>query len=381
MLPEPCAKDKTRSAKLCARIRKRIARAGGRIGFDAFMQEALYAPALGYYANAPRFDARGDFTTAPQLGKIAAQCLAAQCMHALAEIENGALLEFGGGRGKLAADILSAMQEHGVTPKYFLVETSGALRACQRQTLTQRGFAGQAQWLSRAPQNFRGVVIANEVLDAMPVTRFAIDKHARACELCVSVDAQGNFCPAHGAELPAKLQQRIDCKSLGVGYTSELNLHAETWLRKLSARIDTGVLLFLDYGFPRREFYHPQRRGGTLMCHYRHRAHPDPFFHPGLQDITAHIDFTAMQESAHAGGMQIAGYATQAAFLLSLGALDHLARAQTTADEPTRIHLSREMQTLTMPHEMGELIKVIAFRKNCTAELQGFALQDRSAAL
>ena len=394
-LPEPDAAGKKHSAKLCAHIRRRIARGGGRISFAQFMEDALYAPKLGYYAaGVARFGADGDFTTAPQLGGVIARCLAVQCAEALNELElpNGDLLEFGAGSGQLAADLLAAMDALNAPPRrYLIVETSAALRERQCATLASRGYEERVRWLECMPREFCGIVFANELLDAMPAARFEMNARGRACELGVYVNDAGNFAWSRGEELPEELQRRIKLHeeetgaALADGYRGEIGLRAEKWVRDTGARIKRGALLLLDYGYPRREFYHAERRDGTLMCHYRHFAHADPFFYPGLQDISAHIDFTAIRDAAHASGLATAGFASQGAFLLSLGALDVLAGSQTGHDNDGdlrgQIARANEVRTLTMPQEMGELVKVIAFTKNCALNLRGFQLHDRSGRL
>ena len=389
-LPEPDAAGKKHSAKLCARIRRRIARGGGRISFAQFMEDALYAPELGYYAaGVAKFGADGDFTTAPQLGGVIARCLAVQCAEAFDELElsDGELLEFGAGSGQLAADLLAAMDALNAPPRrYLIVETSAVLRERQCATLASRGYEERVRWLEHAPREFCGIVFANELLDAMPAMRFEMNARGRAYELGVCVDDAGNFAWSRGEELPEELQRRIAAAheedALADGYRGEIGLRAEKWVRDTGARIKRGALLLLDYGYPRREFYHAERRDGTLMCHYRHFAHADPFFYPGLQDISAHIDFTAIRDAAHASGLATAGFASQGAFLLSLGALDVLAESHDNdGDLRGQIARANEVRTLTMPQEMGELVKVIAFTKNCALNLRGFQLHDRSGRL
>ena len=222
----------------------------------------------------------------------------------------------------------------------------------------------------------------------MPAARFEMNARERACELGVCVNDAGNFAWSRGEELPEELQRRIKLHeeetgaALADGYRGEIGLRAEKWVRDTGARIKRGALLLLDYGYPRREFYHAERRDGTLMCHYRHFAHADPFFYPGLQDISAHIDFTAIRDAAHASGLATAGFASQGAFLLSLGALDVLAESHDNdGDLRGQIARANEVRTLTMPQEMGELVKVIAFAKNCALNLRGFQLHDRSGRL
>ena len=383
---ETSAEDQRHSARVSENIRQHIARQHGWIGFDRFMEQALYAPGLGYYSTGlPKFGAPGDFVTAPLMGDLLARCLAGECVAVLSEIGHGDLLEFGAGTGQLAADLLMAMDALGRPPeRYFILETSAALRARQRETIASRcGSLGACvHWLEQLPPDpFDGIVLANEVLDAMPAMRFEIGESGEALALGVAVH-EGRFHWAKSTRpLPEFLQARL--AGLAEGYRSEIGLRAEAWVRSVGEKINTGVMLLIDYGFPRREFYHPQRRHGTLMCHYRHAAHDDPFFHPGLQDISVHIDFTAISEAAQEVEMTLAGFASQGAFLLSLGMLERLAEYQNCAEmNPQQsLALSREIQKLTMPHEMGELFKVIAFSRNYCRPLDGFSMQDRRGRL
>ena len=388
MLIEPRAEDKLHSSRLSRDIRRRIARRHGWVGFDQFMEQALYAPGLGYYsAGLPKFGAAGDFVTATVMGDVLARCLAGQCVEVLSEIGHGDVLEFGAGSGQLAADLLAAMAALGRLPqRYFILETSAALQARQRETIAARcaSLGARVRWLEHLPPDgFDGVVLANEVLDAMPAIRFEIDAQGEALALGVAVAGEG-FCWAQPADpLPGPLQERLAEYQLAAGYRSEIGLRAEAWVRSVGEKINTGVMLLVDYGFPRREFYHAERRHGTLMCHYRHFAHDDPFFYPGLQDISVHLDFTAISRAAREVALATAGFASQGAFLLSLGALDMLAECRGGGELNPResLALSRQIQKLTMPHEMGELFKVIAFSRNYHRPLGGFSMHDRRGRL
>jgi len=393
-LAEPTAEGRRHSHRLSRRLRAQIRRAGGWLGFERFMQQALYAPGLGYYqAGLPKFGARGDFITAPLMGDLTARCLAGQCAQVLADIGHGDVLEFGAGTGRLAADLLTALEQLGTLPgRYLIVETSADLRARQRRTIAALGapLRERVHWLERLPQGgFDGVALATEVLDAMPAMRFEIDAKGRALALGVATEAgdgdanQPVLRWATAGPLPDHLQRRVDGAALGVGYRSEMGLQAEAWVRSVGEKLNTGVLLLIDYGFPRREFYHPQRRDGTLMCHYRHIAHGDPFFYPGLQDISVHVDFTAIADAAGDAALKLAGFASQGAFLLSLGILDNLAESRQHGAQGRRraLAMTRELGRLTLPHEMGELFKVIAFTRRYDRPLRGFALKDRRAAL
>lgn len=399
-LKEPAAEAQLHSKQLSEHLRRYIAEHNGWIGFDQFMQQALYAPGLGYYsAEVPKFGADGDFITAPLMGDVTARCLAKQCVEVLAEIGRGDILEFGAGTGQLAADILLEMEALGQLPtRYLVVETSAQLKARQRETITTLcpALCERVEWLEQLPtrsddtrsdgNQFNGIIIANEVLDAMPSLRFEMDANGQALALGVSMDendTEHEFRWSLSTEpLPKPLQARLADYALESGYQSEIGLRGEAWVRSLGDILDRGVVLLIDYGFPRREFYHAERRGGTLMCHYQHVAHDNPFFYPGLQDISVHIDFTAIAQAAQDAELQLAGYTTQGAFLLSLGALNLLAEQQTqTSDKNLSLLLSKQIQTLTMPYEMGELFKVIAFSRNYEQPLSGFSMKDRSNSL
>ena len=382
MLAEPNFEARQHSARLVAHIRDCIAAANGCIGFDEFMELALHAPALGYYAaGATKFGAHGDFVTAPLLGDVLGRCLARQCGEILREIGGGDVLEFGAGDGKLAADLLTAMASAECLPtRYLILETSAELRDRQRKTIAElpADLAARAAWLSALPEDFCGVAFANEVLDAMPALRFEVDDAGVAWQIGVAYDDEFRW--QKSLPLADDLQARLKPHNLPPGYRSEINLRAEAWLREVAVCIKTGVLLLIDYGFPRREFFHAERRHGTLMCHYRHAAHDDPFRYPGLQDISVHLDFSALSEAANDAKMLTVGYASQGAFLLSLGALDCI-EVTDAATNKNAIARSQQIQKLTMPHEMGELYKVIAFAKNYPQPLSGFSLKDRRAAL
>lgn len=380
------ADDEVNSARLCEEIRKEVVRRGGWLGFDAFMELALYAPGLGYYrTDGVKFGRGGDFVTAPGLGGGLARCLARQGAEVLGELGGGDVLEFGGGDGSLAVDFLREMGGLGVLPRrYVILEVSGALRERQRERVRNAGLgevAGRVEWAGDlgevcAAGEFGGLVVANEVLDAMPVVRFEV-VGGRAMELGVGVDEEGGgFCWRVGeGELGAGLQGRLG--ELGVlgweGYRSEVGVRAEGWVRSVGEWMGRGVLLILDYGFAAGEFYHRQRREGTLMGHFRHRAHGDVFFAPGAQDISAHVDFSAVAAAGREVGLEVGGYTSQGAFLLGLGVLEDV--------EGGALQDAREVGVLTMPHEMGELVKVLGLTKGYAAGMRGFGLYDRAGRL
>ncbi len=382
-LPPPDAAQQAHSEQLQAHIREAIIAEGGHINFAHFMQLALYAPGLGYYsAGSRKFGEGGDFVTAPEVSCLFSRALARQCQEVLARIQ-GDILEFGAGRGVMAADILAELQRLDCLPEhYFILEISADLRQRQRETINEKvpELAGRVVWLDALPESFEGVVLGNEVLDAMPVHRFRIHQGEPREQVVVW---DGERFALDESALDAALYTRLKALqaefALDEGYESEINLMAEEWVSGLGSWLKRGVALLIDYGFPAAEYYHAQRSGGTLMCHYRHRAHDDALTLIGLQDITAHVDFTAIAEAAVATGLSVRGFANQANFLIGCGLTEILAAEECD----TRHQLSRaaEVKTLTLPAEMGELFKVIALTKGWEGGLRGFALRDERSRL
>jgi SAM-dependent MidA family methyltransferase len=379
-LPQPGDDELRVSEELAARISSAIDNAGGSISFARFMDLALHAPGLGYYAaGARKLGAEGDFVTAPELGSLFARSLARQCAQIQRECA-GDVLEFGPGSGALAADLLSELESLDALPRrYLLLETSAELRARQQQRLNAAlpHLRDRIQWLDQLPVGFEGVVIANEVLDAMPVEIFhtgeAGVRQRRVCR------GDGGFA-WHEEAASADLVRRVEALGLPPDYISEIGFAAEAWIHSIAAILKRGAVLLIDYGFPRHEYYHAQRREGTLMCHFRHRAHDNPLILVGLQDITAHIDFTAMAQAGVDSGLEVLGYTSQAAFLLGSG-LDELL-AQSDPDEArAHLKLTAEAKRLTLPSEMGELFKVLALGRGIDTALRGFALEDRRGRL
>ena len=374
-LPQPTAEQTARSAQLRARITQAIDQAGGAIDFEAFMDLALYAPGLGYYSAGPVFGAGGDFVTAPELSPLFGACVARQCAQWLTP--GDAVLEAGAGGGALAAQVLEGLARAGVLPEaYYILELGAGLRAAQQAYLAEQvpELARRVHWLDRLPGGFRGIVLANEALDAMPVQRFRLGEPGIEL-LQVACAPQGFVWRGRPAD-PA-LAATIATRTAGLapGYVSEIGVHAEAWMCTLVESMHRGVILLFDYGFPRHEFYHPQRSGGTLMCHFRHRAHDDPLRYPGIQDITAHVDFSAIAASAHQAGAQVLGYTSQAAFLLGAGLVD--ASGDGAEGALARARFSQQVHTLTSPAEMGELFKVLALGVGVTRTPAAFTLNDR----
>jgi SAM-dependent MidA family methyltransferase len=345
------------------RLREEIGRHGGWISFARYMELVLYEPELGYYTGVqPKLGAAGDFVTAPELGSLFGRTLARQ-LAALGE----PILEFGAGSGALAATLL---ERHRFD--YRIIEVSPQLRARQQARLGTK-----AQWLERLPERIRGSVIANEVVDAMPVHALAWREDGIA-ERGVALSGDRlvwSERPAAGALLEAAREIAVSPP-----YESEIGLVARAWMRELASRLEEGVVFVIDYGFPQREYYHPQRSGGTLMCHHRHRAHADVFARPGEEDVTAHVDFTALAAEAVAAGLEVLGYTTQAQFLVNCGITEVLGEANVE----NALHyapLAAEAQKLLSPAEMGELFKVLAVGRGIRGPLLGFSRGDRAAAL
>lgn len=370
-------------------IRDKIHAAGGWIPFEQFMNLALYAPGMGYYSSgATKLGSAGDFVTAPEISSLFGRTVAQQVLQISRQIKHADILEFGAGSGKLALDILLELEKSDALPgKYFILEVSAELR--QRQ---QALFANKApqlvqviEWLEQLPAQFTGTILANEVLDAMPV--HIVKWHNKLFERGVTWQ-NNQFAwqdrPINHEELSHSARQLLPQinpdNHVAHPYVSEINLTAGHFMRSLARLLQQGVILLIDYGFGRSEYYHPQRNQGTLMCHYRHYAHDDPFYLPGLQDITSHVDFSILTQAAEDSGLPLLGYTTQAYFLINCGITAIL--AQTPAEDTSSfLPQSSQLQKLISPAEMGELFKVIAFGKNFSEPLIGFSAGDMSRLL
>jgi SAM-dependent MidA family methyltransferase len=384
-LPELTHDEAAHSAALVEHIRAAIRKAGGWIDFAQFMQLALYAPGLGYYsAGARKFGAAGDFITAPEVAPVFSRCLAVQCAEVLQTLgtSDSRILELGAGSGVMAAELLAELERQGALPaEYLILDLSADLRERQQATIAQAvpHLLDRVHWLDGLPDEpFTGLIIANEVLDALTVQRFAI-RQGEVNALGVS-DEFGQFVLAEvrgGERLVAAVRQieRDAGVTLPDGYESELCLGLAQWLAGIGASLARGVMLFVDYGLPRREYYSLERTRGTLLCHFRHRFHDDALARVGLQDITAWVDFTAVAEAATAAGFEVAGYTTQAHFLIGAGLGDFVANVE-GLDLVQRLNLSRQAMVLTLPGEMGERFKVIALSRDYDAPLRGFATRD-----
>jgi SAM-dependent MidA family methyltransferase len=366
-LPEPTADALSASHALQAVIVEEIGRQSGWISFSRFMELALYAPGLGYYSGgAAKIGKDGDFTTAPEITPLFGQTLA-QIVATVLDQTSGQIIEFGAGTGKLARDMLHELTAMGVhLSTYGIVELSGELRERQQTMLID---FPQVVWLDRLPEEFSGLIIGNEVLDAMPV-HLVVNAEGGWKERGVGFE-NGAFVYEDRPCEAWMLTQIPHAEELPPGYLTEVHPIAAGFMKSVAEAMHVGyahsgkggALIMIDYGFPAHEYYLPQRRQGTLMCHYRHHAHPDPFYLPGLQDITAHVDFTAMARAGLAGGLDLLAYMNQASFLLAAGLGDVLLR---TSPSDTRNYLpqANAVQKLTSPAEMGELFKVLIMGKN-----------------
>jgi len=382
-LPEPDEAARKRSRDLCSCISAACEQQGGSIAFSAFMHMALYQPGLGYYSGGlQKFGAAGDFITAPEVSSLFSRCVARQAAQVFNELAQADMLEFGAGSGVMAADILLELERLRAMPgHYFIVELSSELRERQKQTIMERAphLAEKVQWLDALPeQPVQGVVVANEVLDAMPVECF---RKADGAVEQLRVVAQHGHLKADYAQADEAMVEQVRTieqrrgKAFDNGYCSEFNPAITAWLASLYAVVDKGLVLLVDYGYPVQEYYLDERDSGTLVCHYQHRAHADPLWYPGLQDITAFVDFSAVAYAAVDAGFEVSGYTSQAMFLLGCG-LGELHQAVVSDDPRQQLLLAQQIKTLTLPSEMGERFKAMALSKNIDLPLIGFSMQD-----
>ena len=381
-LPLPDAHAQAHSERLANVLRDRIAASPlGQIPFYEFMDGALYEPALGYYqAGKTRFGSGGDFVTAPGISSMFGECVARQIAQLCTALADFTILELGAGDGTLAASILTELRTLDCTPaQYLILEPSPSLQQAQAKTLEGAEVREHTdiRWLSELPHSpLAGVILANEVLDAMPVHRFVAGEHLR--EITVGFD-EGFFESSQPASDSLTSAVRAIERDLGsnlpAGYVSELNPALGPWIAALEQVLEAGLILLSDYGYSRQEYYHPQRSKGSLICHYRHRVHADPYWYPGLQDITASVDFTAVAEAASAAGLKLAGYTPQAQFLIGNGLDDSIARRQSVSTEAF-LKACQEAKLLTLPSEMGERFRFAALSKGVNASLRGFAVSD-----
>ncbi|PIQ43309.1 MAG: SAM-dependent methyltransferase [Gammaproteobacteria bacterium CG11_big_fil_rev_8_21_14_0_20_46_22] len=370
-LPQPSPEALAHSAQLRAQIAENIKRHGGAISFHDYMQLCLYAQGLGYYsAGSTKFGPSGDFITAPELTPLFGECLAKPCADVLLALENsGDILELGAGSGKLARDILCALEKINCLPNhYYILEVSPDLRERQARMLkdTCPDFFDRIVWLDTLPETFSGIMLANEVIDAMPVDKIR-SHNGQWHEVLISSDG-GQFIERLGQPVHDIPEALNALSQTHASYSTEINRLQAPWIKTLAESMTRGVCLIIDYGYPAHEYYHPQRTGGTLTCHYRHHAHHDVFLHPGLQDITAHVDFTALAEAGIAAGFELTGFTNQASFLVNCGLMDKLRQGESIDLKTQNVY-----RQLTHPNAMGELFKAIAFSKGLDSdELTGF---------
>lgn len=379
-LPAPSTDALAASGRLVARIASEIEAAGGWIPFSRYMELALYSPGLGYYGGgAQKFGEDGDFITAPELSPLFGQSLANQIAELMAQ-SAPVILEVGAGSGHLAADLLCSLAALGCAPEHYLIlELSGELAERQRRTIAKRApeYAGRVQWLNSLPEAFDGVVVGNEVLDAMPV-ELVVWKDGRILRRGLGL-ADGQLVwqdrQAEGA-LRAVAERLAVSPPAGGEYVSEIGLVARAWIREWAHRLARGALLLIDYGYPQAEYYLPQRSSGTLSGYYRHRRLDDPLLWPGLCDLTAFVDFSAIADAGFDSGLDVLGYIDQANFLINCGLLDHLA-GRGPVDSADYLRATHAAQSLIAPHEMGESFKVIALGRGIRGPLCGFERGDR----
>ena len=377
--PIPSPQQQVLSQQLANLIQQKIKQAGGWIDFATFMHMALYTPGLGYYAGGARkFGSGGDFVTAPEISSLFSKTMALQAAQILA-YSDGDILELGAGTGRLAADLLLELQQLDQLPKqYFILEVSDYLRQVQRETCHKylsKDLFSKLIWLETLPQHFTGLVLGNEVLDAIPV-HLIHNTHSLQER---GVAFENEFIWQDKPLTAGKLFDEISASSLPSDYLTEVCPAATGLINSLANMLKQGVILMLDYGFSAREYYHPQRNRGTLMCHYQHYAHSNPLANVGLQDITAHVNFSQIAMLCELASMRLAGYANQAQFLINCGILDIL--AQHSPNDSEYMKLAAAVQKLLSPAEMGELFKVIALSKGIEEDLIGFKSGDKAHTL
>lgn len=376
----PDAEARALSARLVERIATQVSQSGGFIPFDVFMDAALYTPGLGYYSNGlTPFGERGDFVTAPESGDLFARCLARSFTSVLQQIGHASILELGAGSGVLAADLLCALQALDALPeRYAILERSPAMRAMQQSRISQlpEALQSRVEWCDELPCDWAGIIFGNEVADALPVKRF------QYCDGGVSesgIGLSGDDLKLQDIDADASTAEHITTLARQYGwegsYRTEYCPALPDWVKSLADSLKQGMLLLIDYGYGRAEYFHPQRSMGTLLCHYRHQAHDNVLWHPGLQDITAFVDFTSVAEAAVDSGLTFAGYTSQARFLVNAG-IDRVMAEADPNDLPGFLKMTSDAKRLMLPGEMGDRFKVIGFSRNLEQQIPEFDSQD-----
>ena len=386
-LPPLTAEEHAHSERLITRICREIEAHQGWISFERYMEMALYEPGLGYYsAGSRKLGGAGDFVTAPEISPLFSRCVANQCAQVLTSLGGGEILEFGAGSGTMAVDVLLELERLQQLPtRYCILEVSADLRERQQTTVMERvpHLKERVHWLDALPATFEGVMLANEVLDAMPVERFRMRAN--------DVNALGvtwqlgrlDWSEVRASKPLANAVRTVE-RELGFAfpdrYTSEINTRLPAWISSIATTLQRGVALLIDYGLPRRDYYRVDRNEGTLLCHFRHRFHDEPLINVGLQDIGAWVDFTAVADAAATAGLHVAGYCTQSHFLMGAG-IERYLNVLASADLPARMQVARQAMVLTLPNEMGERFKVIGLSRGLDEPLIGFSVRDLSASL
>lgn len=374
----------SRSQKLTEILQEKIKNSAGVISFAEYMEAVLYHPELGYY-NAPNFNLgkNGDYTTASEISSLYAKCFAQQCAAIFKTLGYQNILEIGAGTGHFARDLISSLFDLSEDKlQYFIYEKSPLLESKQKNELRKNSnFYSHIKWVKKLPQNFKGIIIANEVLDALPVHCFKIEE-GEVKEKCVGWEVN-HFTwslktPPKNSVFEKKTKELLNRYEFSSGYESEINLNLSSFIQSLADSLHTGIILLADYGYGRGEYYHPQRYKGTLTCFHQHKRSENPFLMPGLQDITAHVDFTKVIEDATDAGLQLAGFTSQAAFLLSCGLVKIAEEEEKKLLAIEKVNFHQAIKLLTFPSEMGECVKIMALKKNFAGSLLGFSFQDLS---
>jgi SAM-dependent MidA family methyltransferase len=372
----------TSSNNLITILRQEMEANNGSISFDRFMALALYHPQYGYYCREPfTIGELGDFTTAPEISPLFGACVAQACQESFPFLPSRHLLELGAGSGRLAVDVLTTLAHNQALPDhYFIYEISPLLRQKQQSLLQEHCafFYENITWLTELPEQFEGILIANEVLDALPVARFRIENNqGLECQVSLKNDQLIWKFTTPSPAIQAQVEALLQKYALPATYESEISLALPTFIEKLAGLLKTGIMLLIDYGYSEAEYYHPERNSGTLTCFYHHHKDEDPLSQPGEKDITAHVNFTQLAELAVEYGCEVSGYTTQAAFLLEHGLLTLAAQAEENMNENQIFKMNQAIKTLTFPTEMGEVVKVMRLSKNLYHSLPGFAFNDR----